>query len=314
LGVECKICHNLSGNNFLAVPEMMIGTQQFFEYLVCPKCCSLQLLDPPSCIADYYPANYYSYTKNVRLKSSRNLKGLRRTAAMRKHLGNDHLLDKLVALGSRVYFPWLKRGLVNLDSKILDVGCGSGFLVQEMSNYGFTRLLGIDAFLPHELEFHADTVAVRNVGLEDLEDGDFDLIMFHHSFEHLDKPLSILQQASERLAASGTILIRTPVADSFAFRTYKQNWVQIDAPRHLYVYSVQGLKGLALEIGLNVEDIVFDSNSFQFAGSECYKKGLPLNAVDTLFSRRQIQAFQGEAERLNAIGDGDSACFYIKRH
>jgi hypothetical protein len=45
----------------------------------------------------------------------------------------------------------------------------------------------------------------------------FDLIMFHRSFEHVSFPAAALREAASFLSDNGRILIRLPLASSYAF-------------------------------------------------------------------------------------------------
>lgn len=151
--------------------------------------------------------------------------------------------------------------------------------------------------------------------------GVFDVVMFSHSFEHLWEPGEALKYARRLLADDGVCIIRIPVIPCAAWERYGVRWVQIDAPRHFYVHSVKGLTFLADEMGFEVENVVYDSTSFQFWGSEQYEKDVALqdprsffvNPLKSKFSFRQILAFSREARRLNAGGRGDQASFYLKK-
>jgi 2-polyprenyl-3-methyl-5-hydroxy-6-metoxy-1,4-benzoquinol methylase len=291
---------------------MMLGTGDHFEYLNCSNCHCLQLINAPDDMGRYYPSDYYSYDKKNPKTTGLKINAWLRKIAMRNHLGIANRAEMMIGRWRTVHFPWLLKGLVRLDSKILDVGCGNGFLIREMSHYGFDNLTGLDPFLSEGLANNGESFKVLRAGLEMLEESDFDLVMFHHSFEHLKDPLEQLKAARARVVPDGTVLIRTPVANSFAFRKYRQYWAQLDAPRHYFVHTVASIRELCNKAGFVLEKVIYDSNSFQFSGSECYLRNLRLNASNEFLSKGVMHTFQMEAERLNAIHDGDSACFYLR--
>jgi hypothetical protein len=78
---------------------------------------------------------------------------------------------------------------------------------------------------------------------------------------------------------------------------------------------------LARRTGFVMEDVVFDSDEFQFWASEQYTRDIPLRdprsfAVDRnagLFSEALIETYRRQAAELNRVRDGDSACFYLRR-
>jgi hypothetical protein len=146
--------------------------------------------------------------------------------------------------------------------------------------------------------------------------------MFHHSFEHLADPLETLKTATGLLAADGTIVVRIPVVSSYAWEGYGVAWVQLDAPRHVFLHSRKSMGRLAGAAGLRVERVVDDSTEFQFLGSELYLRDIPLtseggarnlDAGGSIFSPEEVEQFRRLTEELNAKGRGDQSAFYLKK-
>jgi hypothetical protein len=135
------------------------------------------------------------------------------------------------------------------------------------------------------------------------------------------EPLSVLREIKRLLEPRGCALLRMPYADSYAWRTYRTNWVQLDAPRHLFLHTERSMRHLSEAAGLRVADIRFDSTEFQFLGSEQYIKGIPLvdprsfleNPKSDLFTATEIGSFAQKAVELNLQGAGDQACFFLDR-
>jgi len=102
---------------------------------------------------------------------------------------------------------------------------------------------------------------------------------------------------------------------------YGVHWVQIDAPRHLFIHTETSLQRTATRAGLRVRDIIFDSTEFQLWGSEQYKMNIPLedarsyqkNPERGIFTRGQMREFRRMAGRLNRTGQGDQAAFFLVR-
>jgi hypothetical protein len=145
--------------------------------------------------------------------------------------------------------------------------------------------------------------------------------MFHHSFEHMLGPYETLAAAARLLAPAGSCLIRVPVASSYAWEQYRADWVQLDAPRHFLLHSIESMRRLAERAGFETAGIVHDSGSFQFVGSELYRRDIPLHttaptdvaARAATFTREELAAFEERARDLNAQGRGDQAAFYLKK-
>ena len=321
----CSICHNVSGNKTFAAREMMFGYRDKFDYLECNSCGCLQLQCSPKDLERYYPSNYFP---NPRLASKRaSLKSFLRRQRAKYCLEGSGLLGRLLVkkwgrpkssiFGRPDYYQWLARCGIGFSSKILEVGCGSGVLLLQMQDDGFTDLTGVDPFID-ETVTHSEVLRILKDEIYNLS-GAFDLIMLHHTFEHMPEPAKVLQQLHRLLNHERYVLIRIPVAGSFAYRTYGANWAQLDAPRHLFLHTLKSMEILANDAGFEIADVVFDSDDFQFWASQQYMRDIPLkdrnsyavNPERSLFSREQINTFKERASELNAKNDGDSACFYL---
>ncbi len=313
----CRICGNKEGNKFYTVREMQFGTRDEFVYCQCSNCECLQITNPPENLSKYYPNDYFSFQINKEkfLKEKLNIFRDRYAFGLNSFIGK--ILFK--KYGEPTYVGWLKAVGVNLNSKILDVGCGTGKLLFRMGNTGFTNLTGIDAFIEKNI-FYKNGVKIYKKNLSKI-DGKYDLIMMHHSLEHLEDQHAVFKKLSSMLGSGKFLLIRIPVCSSFAWRNYKENWFALEAPRHFYNHSKKSLSYLADKYGFEIFKTAYDSRSIQFWGSEQYKKGIPLmdkksyfvNPGESIFTSAQIDEFEEETKKLNRNGDGDQACFYLKK-
>lgn len=137
--------------------------------------------------------------------------------------------------------------------------------------------------------------------------------MLHHSFEHMSNPHQTLEILKSHLNPHGVILLRIPIVNTFAWNHYKENWFQIDAPRHSFIYSIESIKYLAEARGLYIDNIIFDSTGNQFVYSERYKQGVSIKDQSVSFSRKERKTFRERAKELNNTQMGDQACFFLKR-
>lgn len=307
--MKCKICGNEEGQVAYVVREMMFGLHDEFNYFQCSQCDCLQIVDIPKDMSRYYPSNYYSY--KLETEKSGIFSALKRIRD-RYAVFNQGLLGKcLYQLKGDSALRSLAAVTIFKDSRILDVGCGSGNFLLTLNSINFKHLLGVDPYIEKDIDY-GNGVKVEKKELKDVS-AQQDLIMLHHSFEHMDHPLEIMQNIARLLVDNGACIIRIPTVDSFAWRTYRTNWVQLDAPRHFFLHSRKSMDLLAEQAGLVVKEVIYDANGFQFWGSERYKRGISLrDTVDnaTLFGKETLKQFEKQAIELNLKKDGD-ACAYI---
>lgn len=314
----CRICGHATGNRTHRAREIQFGMDGEFDYLECGRCGCLQLLDVPRDLAPYYAGEYYSFEPPRERSQSKLLAALRRQRS-RHWLGQRSLLGALLAATRPApeHFDWFRRAGMGLDARVLDVGCGSGKLLLRLKRDGFCNLAGIDPHLERDVD--AGGVMLRRAQLGEIE-GPFDFVMLNHSFEHMADPLATLGHVRRVLAPGGKALLRIPVAGSYVWRKYGVSWGSLDAPRHLFLHTVNSLHRLAAQARFSIFDVVFDSTYRQFFASEMVVRNLPLKERDRhrgaverpLMSERELAYFRQFAAELNRRRDGDTACFYLR--
>lgn len=312
----CKICGNKIGNQAFLVKEMMFGFRDEFLYIMCIKCGCLQLHNNLENMSKYYPSDYYSFTKM-------NIKEYSKPVVLLNKIKTLAFLSGFTIFKSKYMPDWVKwkwkvKYGFNLNSKILDIGCGTGLLLCRMHNMGFSNLTGIDPLIEEDV-VHFNKIRILKKQISDVTEK-FDFIMLNHSFEHLNNPLEALKNIYSVTKKNGIVLIRIPLVSSYAWRKYKTNWVQLDAPRHFFLHSVDSMRILIKEAGFSLKELFYDSTAFQFVGSEQYlrnismindEKSIYFGIKNSIFTYEDIKNYNLMAERLNSEMDGDQACFLI---
>ncbi len=320
----CRICGHAEGHRRLVVREMVFGLGESFDYVECAACGSIRIAHVPTDLARFYPPEYGPLAP----RPSANGRGLRSLAhrirfgltvrpSFRSAGGWYELLRAWEETDLAV--EAVARHRPDVRARILDVGCGRGRLLQVLDALGYQNLDGIDPFLPADRT--VGRVRLRRVRLEDLPaTEEFDLIVLHHSIEHVPDPIATLGNVARHLAPRGWAVVATPIVAE-AFRTYGVHWYQLDAPRHLHVFSLRGFQVAASRSGLVEFDRYFNSRSDQFRLSEQYARGLPMTPsrggprplpfVHRLTPRER--AWRRRAAELNRAEQGDQAVFYLRR-
>lgn len=296
-----------------------MGTREHFTYHECPSCGCVQIASVPENLGVYYPSNYYSLSDRGWQPGG----GAAAKAALKlaRIFGPGSAITRSLVKRSQTFrelSAWFAPTSAGFSARVLDVGSGAGATLLKLKAFGFRRLTGIDPFIERDLDL-GDGVRVLKQTVHEHQ-GAYDVIMAHHSFEHMPDPEEALRSIARLLAPGGVVLLRIPVAQCEAWKRYGANWVQLDAPRHLFLHTPRSMELLASRAGLRVRDARYDSHAFQFWASELYARDLALTDEATgqrrdprtYFSDEEMAHWAAEAERLNAEGRGDQAIFYLE--
>ena len=309
----CGICGNSSGNRVHEAREMMFGLRDRFRYLECGRCGCVALMDIPPDMGRYYPPDYYSLQKHGRVAEY-----LRRRWAA-------YAYGRFCVFGwafSKFCFPneavrSVRRLNPAPDWRILDVGCGSGNLLRDLQYLGFKNLAGVDPFIARDLHYPGGlTIYKRELG--EMK-GEYDLIMLHHSFEHMNAPLKVIQTLKSMLRPRGTIILRIPVASSLAWKSCGVNWFNMDPPRHFFLHTGESIQMLAEQSGLCVRRVIQEDDGGIFVVSEAYRKDIPANDprfplstnLKKILSYFKMGEYRRKGRELSRAGQSDLVCFEL---
>lgn len=271
-----------------------------YQLCECADCGSLRLLDPPLPEIAYGP-DYYAHKPLKNANFPAFLLGMDLSVFLHDYIRyvgcsdpekQTQTIEAAVEKAIAFYLPNLSK-----EDRILDVGSGDGALVMWLRKLGYCDAIGIDP-----LSTEASVSKVGRLTLDDFETGHFDVIIFNHSLEHSPDPAKTLSNATRILHRNGRILARLPVTGGYAWQTLGMAWPQIDAPRHHFIPTEDGMRQLAQRAGLTVTDRVFDSGFLQFGSDE-----------KTPLRPEMMPAQTRLATMLNGIGQGDQAAFYLRK-
>lgn len=104
-----------------------------------------------------------------------------------------------------------KSGLVG---KVLDVGCGPGYLAKLMKEAGFPEIHGVDwgtpsSVIPNSLASYQQ-VDLNEQRLEEVVHSKFDLIVCSDTLEHLECPAKVIRSMRQLLTDTGSLYVTVP--------------------------------------------------------------------------------------------------------
>ncbi len=185
-------------------------------------------------LKEYYPKEYAAYTP-ISLKREK----------------------KLTNLGKNYGYIKRKRFIKEFKvmGKLLDIGCGTGKFLREMSRDETWDIVGIE---PNQFAF--DTAKnIPNINIYQgrfreisFQKESFDVITLWNVLEHLEQPIEDLRYAYDILKNNGLIVFTIPNYSSIERVIFNRYWSGWDLPRHLYIFPRRLIKKILADIGFQI--------------------------------------------------------------
>lgn len=239
--VQAKCCVCESDN------AEIVGKGKDYEYktsedtFLAMKCnsCGLVYLNPRPGISEFktiYPANYHAFNFSE--------KDFGIVHKIRSRLEAQRLLKSFKDLGE--------------GARILDVGCGDGFHLKLLHQYGKK------SWIPEGIDMDERAVAkAQESGLNvyrgsvesiDLPENSYDGAFIIQTIEHVENPYKVLLGISRLLKPGGKLLIVTDNTGSLDFSFFrKRYWGGYHFPRHWNLFNKNSLAKLAAKANFDIE-------------------------------------------------------------
>lgn len=141
--------------------------------------------------------------------------------------------------------------------RVVDVGCGPGFLLQCLSAwFPDFELIGVDA--NEQLLEVMHSRCRRATGIKGdascvpLVDESCDVFFAFHVVEHMEQPMRLIVEAQRVLRPGGMLAIATPNAEGLGARLLKQKWAGHSDPTHISLHGPSFWRDLIRMTGFSI--------------------------------------------------------------
>lgn len=297
---NCLVCGKAGETLYAGLSDRLETEESGFGLQRCARCGFVWLSPRPGReeLPAFYPSDYYAYQVSEAVLGNAGVgRGVRdtiRRLILSETFGYTHLglrtwwaslvgrvLGGIPPLRQRAAFGWEELCPYYVpNGRLLDVGCGAGTYLARMRELGWD-VYGVD------LSQDAARVAKERYGIPvevgmlpevRFPEGMFAVVTMSHVIEHVPDPLAHLAECWRILAPGGQLIIRTPNMVSFASRIFGKNWMALDPPRHLVLFTPSTLRACVQRTGFRV----IRERSHPYMAS--------FNAQMSLFIRRQGHA------------------------
>jgi len=151
----------------------------------------------------------------------------------------------------------IKRYKKNTSIRLLDVGCGKGYFIKECQKHNiFATGLDIsDSGIQHaknSLKVDARQMDVVSFSQDPVNQNNYDVITLWATIEHLPNPKEVLDSIFSCLKPGGLFFLDTGLGNDVFEKFLLGHSQWYDAPQHIFVYSIDGLKILFEQVGFKI--------------------------------------------------------------
>lgn len=261
---DCPCCGRPGEPLYAGLRDRLFGTGGHWSLSRCTgRDCGLLWLDPMPLAEDIHKAYGHYYTHAAKSGDGGLLRRLFESAKC-GYLANHHgYADSVGALPRLLgLLPWLYPGRpAELDfsvmwlkagsrGRLLDVGAGSGWLVEHMNRLGW-QAEGLD-FDPLTVESARGRGLVFHQGglpQQGFREASYDAVTMSHCIEHVHDPQAWLAEARRILRPGGRLALATPNSESLCHRWFGEHWRGLEPPRHLQLFTCDSMSAVLRRAG-----------------------------------------------------------------
>lgn len=261
--ISCPLCN--SENNYLFMKIKFREVENYFKIFKCREC-FLLFHHPPykeNELETMYEKNYYFFRRDESVEFKR-----------------------IVKVYKRIFY----KLSLNKNVKIIEIGCGKGYLLYLLKMLGYNTE-GI------EISSHATEYAREKFGLyvfngtieeyANYRSKKFDLILLIDLLEHIRNPHSFMESI-KKISKKGTILvIDTPNSDSQNVKIDREKWSGFN-PFHIRIYNLKSIKTLLERYGFKIIDYFYYGNYKRSILKERFREFLLIFNLLTIWDKSKI--------------------------
>jgi SAM-dependent methyltransferase len=236
--MKCLLCDSDKAEMLLKDTREILP----FSIFSCDSCTNAWTNPPPN-IIDYQSADFHASTIDL----LDDVEAIRKIDDLPKEWKQSIMMQ--VSLLKQTLPP---------RSKILEIGCGEGLLLNELSKANF-QAKGIEPSI-------AGSRRARSRGLDvitghfpiSLMHENFDAIVLSHVLEHFEDPIKVLTEIADRLPSGYLLLIQSNYKGLIP-KLIAEEWYAWTPEQHYWHFTPYGLGLIASKTGFETVDCEFSS-------------------------------------------------------
>ena len=275
---DCLLCGTPGETLFRGLHDRLYSVEGEFGFARCSSC-GLVWESPrptideiPKCYPDDYEPHEGGAQGEVAIRPAAGVRDVLRGLILSEIFGytrfkrdewwasvGGRVLGQVPALQNRARYgrdelcpPFVEGGT------LLDIGCGAGGYLSAMKALGWT-VMGIDPS-PQAARIARENyevpVKVGTLETSGLSDRSIAVVTMVHAIEHVPDPLAHLRECHRVLQDGGRLVLTTPNMAGLMSRLFKEDWMALEPPRHLWLFTPNTLQTCVERAGFRVERLL----------------------------------------------------------
>ncbi|MFN8415003.1 MAG: class I SAM-dependent methyltransferase [Cytophagaceae bacterium] len=258
----CMVCGSKGKPLYRGLNDRLFGTSKNWNISTCSNdTCGLLWLNPMPVREEIWKAyaSYYTHTKQ-----QKSWFFFPKIEKAYQHIKYGYYPElKNTWIGYLAYLMPVFRNQYDFNvlflkstdkGRMLDFGCGNGWLMDNLTTKGWD-CYGLD-FDEKSVAYCTSNglkVKVGDIASQNYPDGYFDAITINHVIEHVYDVDVLISDAFKVLKKGGSLIIATPNTANWQHGVYKDQWFQLDPPRHLHLFNNKNLETIVKRNGFSID-------------------------------------------------------------
>lgn len=156
---------------------------------------------------------------------------------------------------------------ISYNARVLEIGCGDGFFLNELRNNGYKKLYGVEP--SKKMVLSMPMVLRKNVKISTFKKGlfkknYFDLVTCFHTLDHVTDPNLVLLETYSILQEKGIAIFVLHNTDALSVKLFRERSPIFDI-EHIYLFNQKNVSKIFKKNGFHILEVSNLRNTYPLA-------------------------------------------------